>query len=279
VQCGVPQGSTLGPLLFLLYINDLAQVLDQATPSIFADDTSLLMSGSDLPTMVSTMNSQLSIVNSWLQANRLSLNLTKTYSMLFSLNRGVQSGPLMLAIDGIPIERVHTIRYLGIIIDDRLTWAAHIDHIAKKISRSVGILNRVKHCLNQKTLLLLYHTLIFPYLTYSHLVWGKAALTYLKRLVILQKKSVRIITHSDYYAHTNPLFIRLENLHLHDLYTFLWSIFVFKCLKHLFPSDFLSYYNLISILSRNDRRSQIVYVSFLFFSSSNRLLEQCKVAK
>lgn len=266
--CGVPQGSTLGPLLFLLYINDLPNALSDVTPIIFADDTSLFMGGTDVNAMVENFNSQLSRVHVWLRANRLNLNLTKTHSMLFSLNSQIHSGPLHLTVDGALVERVSSTKYLGVLIDDHLTWALHINNISCKLSKSIGILNRVKHFLNRETMLMLYYAFIFPYLTYCFLVWGKAAYVHLQKLTVLQKRAVRVITMSHFMAHTDPLYKELKIVHADDLYRYLCSIFIYKSLKSLFPRDFLAHFNPFSpdSLSRN----RINYICPFFRTSQGQ---------
>ena len=158
--------------------------------------------------------------------------------MLFSLNPLIKSGALQLSVDGVGIERVPHTKYLGVIIDDCLTWAMHISHIEKKISKSIGVINRAKHVLNRNTLVMLYYALIYPYLSYCHLIWGKSPNVHLRKLVVLQKRVIRIITMSPFLAHTNTLFRDLEILRVDDLYIYLCSIFIYRCLRSLYPRDF-----------------------------------------
>jgi len=246
LSCGVPQGSTLGPLLFLVYINDLPNVLDTITPILFADDTSLFLKGDNIDSMVYTFNSQLKHLLSWLRANELSLNLSKTYSVLFSLSPHVRSLTVDIRIENTPIERIHATRFLGVIIDDQLSWSPHISHVANKVSKSIGILNKVKYVLNTDTLVMLYYSLIYPYFFYCHLIWGKAAYSSLRQLIILQKKAVRVLSRSSFYAHTAPLFSQHKILHLEDLYIYCSSIYAYKLTCSIFPTQFLEIFNPLS---------------------------------
>jgi len=257
INCGVPQSSTLGPLLFLLYINDLPNVVNQTYPIIFADDTSLFLRGSRLDDMASMMNRELGKILIWLHSNKLSLNIEKTHSMLFTLSHNVYNSPIAIEIAGEQIKRVHSTRFLGVIIDDKLIWDEHIKYISNKLAKSIGILTKVRHFLPSKTLVTLYYTLIYPYITYCHLVWGKASHAQLNKLILLQKKVVRIISFSGFQDHSLPLFHNLKILPIDEMYVFCASVLIFKIFKELYPSTFLRIFNPFSErLSTSSRRAE-----------------------
>ena len=177
--------------------------------------------------------------------------------MLFTLNYDVYYSPFSIEIAGSQIKRVHSTRFLGVIIDDKLKWDEHIKYICNKLAKSIGIIIKVRHFLPSKTLVTLYYSLIYPYITYCHLVWGKASLVQLKKIIVLQKKVVRIISFSGFQDHSLPLFRNLQILPMDELYIFCASTFIFKILRKLFPTTFLNIFNPFSErLSTFSRRSE-----------------------
>ena len=209
--CGVPQGSILGPLLFILYINDLANVSDVLFPILFADDTSVYIEADKESDLIKTLNEELAKLNIWLNANKLTINIAKSHYMVFHRGRR-KSNICNPILNNVSLERVQCTKFLGIIIDDGLKWTNHISYIKNKIAKGFGIILRARKFFNKKTLLNLYHAFIFPYLIYCVEIWGNAANIYLDPLIKLQKKIIRVITFSQYLAHTNDLFVQLQIL-------------------------------------------------------------------
>ena len=225
IQCGVPQGSILGPILFLLYINDLPQC-SELFPIIFADDTNVFCSGRDVNDCMRIMNSELCKLNFWICSNKLSLNVDKSHFIVFSKSK-TPTIPL-LSVDGKEINRVNSIKFLGVFIDDRLSWDCHVRHIRGKISRSIGVLSRSKHLLSAATLKTLYYAFIQPYLSYCIDVWGQCNESLFQSVFRLQKKAIRLITFSNRNAHTTTLFKSLEILTLRNIYIASIAVFMFK---------------------------------------------------
>ena len=188
IDYGVPQGSILGPLLFLIFINDLCDMPLKMSPLLFADDTTLLLCGPNVDEFVPIVNQDLRTLSNWFNANKLLININKTQFMFFSLNRTLHNSTFNIVIDNSPIERVHQTKFLGVVIDSGLTWTDHVSRIANKMSRNIGIINKVKNLIDEKSLIQLYNTLVLPYLMYCHLIWGKCSQTNLNRLIRLQKK-------------------------------------------------------------------------------------------
>ena len=247
ISTGVPQGSTLGPLLFIIYMNDINDVSPLLKTILFADDTSLSSVISLFPTgprqKSLAINLELEKVTDWLRANKLSLNVKKTKYMVFRFSQ-TQNGALPkldLKMDGVIIEKVKTFKFLGITISETLSWKPHLDITAKKISKVTGVMNRIKHQVNSSILLTIYNSLILSHLHYGILCWGFHG----NKLFKLQKKAVRIIGKEKYNAHTDPIFKRLKILKIEDIFKVQCLKFYFKLANKTLPSYFLSNFTLI----------------------------------
>lgn len=229
ISCGVPQGSILGPLLFIIYINDIVNCSKVLHFILFADDTNIFYSSSDLSGFIDTVNGELAQLAEWFRANKLSLNIKKTNYILFGNRIRVDSlSTTCITIDGVSVSRVSSTKFLGVIVDESLNWKQHVAHVSSKVSKSIGVINRVRYILSRELLLLLYQTMIYPHLLYCNVIWGNANQTTLYPLVCLQKRAVRVITCSEYRAHTSPIFARLGLLKLPDINKQQVLLFVYR---------------------------------------------------
>ena len=188
VTCGVPQGSILGPLLFIIYINDMHRAFSSCLVYHFADDTNLVFSHPD-PTKISKeVNKQLAILYDWLCANRLSLNVAKTEFTIFRPPNVPLTNRITLTLAQTTIFESLKVKYLGIILDSRLTWKIHIDELCKKLGRTVGMLFKIRHQCNKNVLRSLYFSLFESHLSYGIPVWGSANRALTQKLFVLQKR-------------------------------------------------------------------------------------------
>ena len=238
INTGVPQGSVLGPLLFLIYVNDISVASNLLKALNYADDTTLsstlcAFEVNDVPGNSALINSELNNISIWLRLNMLSLNVDKTKCMVFHTAQKNIVYP-NLEIDGTAIEQVSTFNLLGIIFDENLTWKHHIDYICNKISRTNGILNRIKHYIPLHVKLSLYNSLVLSHLNYGILAWGLVN----GRIIKLQKRSIRTVTASKYNAHTEPIFKELKLLKFEDMYKVCELKFYYKYVHNNLPEYF-----------------------------------------
>ena len=175
ITCGVPQGSILGPFLFLIFVNDLHKVTKYLDPIMFADDTNLFYSHKNITTHFQIVNSELKLVNEWFLANKLSLNAKKANYVLFhkvSMCDSLPSKLPTMTFNNTEIKKENSIKFLGVIIDENLTWKNHIEVVENKISKNIGVLYRDSHLLDFKNLPKIYFFFIHIYISYADIAWA-----------------------------------------------------------------------------------------------------------
>jgi hypothetical protein len=238
IKTCILQGSILGPILFKCYINDLYTVSKMLTV-MFADDTLGLKSNMDLNSLIASVNQDINKMAIWFKANKLAVNKTKTKYIIFhTKGKRVANNIQPLVFDeneeGLPfnpnniitLERYHNghqniecraYKLLGIYLDENLTFAYHVNYLAKKLARSMYCIKMAKTNINSRGLRSLYFALIHSHLSYCPIILGCLSTSLLNRLFKVQKKAIRIITGSAYNAHTLPLFIKHKILPLEKI--------------------------------------------------------------
>jgi len=214
---GVPQGSSLGPLLFALYRNDLPSTT-KLTPPLFADDAVLSISGNNSTELQSIVNTELEKVNEWLHFKKLSLNYSKTTYMIAS-RKNNQLTDFNVKINDKTITRTTCVKYLGVFIDNKLTWSNHIAYLENKLSRSVGIFYRIRQYLSDSALKSLYFSFVYSHLQFGIGAWGGVGITTSNQLNVLHNKIIRAMTYSSFRTKTTPLYKKLNLLKLDNIYS------------------------------------------------------------
>lgn len=226
VTCGVPQGSVLGPLLFLVFINDMSQIPLVGKLFLFADDACLMYPGSDDVTNSRKMSDDLEMLSQYFAQNELQLNVSKTKYMHMSSGRRQLSGTSLVLYRGERVEEVNEFCYLGLYLDSRLSWKRHIDYLCLKLSRLVGVFFRVKDEIPLYAMKRLYFALVHSRLMYMVTLWGGAGWVGLSRLQTLQNRLLKIIYRLHPLTSTVRVYEIAEILPIKALYVYSTCKFV-----------------------------------------------------
>ena len=243
VRWGVPQGSVLGPLLFLLFINDLPNSCDLSS-WLFADDTALAASSENFQDLQLRMNREIDKVQNWLFANKLSVHYAKkTQYILFVPPSKAKDKPNDFTIDmgGNIIEQTESYKYLGVMIDEKLSWKPQIENMCSKLASVCGILSKVRYVLDRNSLMLLYNSLIESRLRYGILSWSTASNKLIDRLKVLQNRALRYIDFSPIGTTILPIYAQFKVLPLEQLIDLQRANYMFSFCNNLLPSTFSSY--------------------------------------
>ena len=211
VTHGVPQGSVLGPLLFIIFINDLHKAAHFSKVTHFADDTNLLLVDKSLKKINKHVNHDLALITVWLRANKISLNTSKTEIVLFRSKRKTITKKLNFRISGQNIPISKSVKYLGVMLNENLSWDSHMAYILPKLNRGLGLLSKIRYYVPKFLLRTIYFCLFNSHLIYASQIWAQQK-TILQKLQILQNKALRIINFKPCDTAANELFFSNKTL-------------------------------------------------------------------
>ena len=239
----------MGPLLFLIFVNDLSRAGHTGDLSLFADDANYYEGMEDLNQLINSVNSNIKFLIKWFLANKLSVNIIKTEAMLFS-RKNIYFPLKPINVDAIPIPYNYKFKFLEVLLDFKLNWKSHLQSVQSKLSSACGILYKVRNSINQKVARMIYYGIAHPYLNYCNLVWSSCYPSNLQPLQTIQKKLIRLILKRNRWAPSDPLFKQLRILKLSDMNKLITATFVYKSINNYISSPinyqfrFVNQYNL-----------------------------------
>ena len=247
ITLGVPQGSILGPLMFIIYINDISSSVQYSHVNIYADDTAIFLEGNDIDYIRKFLQLDMEGLSVWLEVNKLSLNLTKTVCMVVTThqkNKALAKSNVNLNLNIVlneeEIEQVDVFKYLGTHLDSRVNFNYHIDYMCRKISKAIGVMKYVSKYVPQQSKKLIYNTIVMPHFDYCCTVWSATSKYNIERLQKLQNRAMRIILQCRCDTHIRDMLNRLGFLSIENRIKLHLAILMFKIKNNLVP-DYLMY--------------------------------------
>ena len=220
------------------------------------------------------MKDDLHVLKDWFFANKLSLNIAKSNYVLFSKTNQINIGgnnPHHLELAGGVIERSNHTNFLGLYIDQNLSWNEHIKVCKSRLASALYAINKVKHLVPMRALLNIYNTLVYPHLSYGIILWGNTYQTYLNNIIISQKKIVRSMLNMGYTDHTHPLFFELKLLKFVDIYRLEVAKFMFSYTHMALPEPLSNLFNYTTnVHDHQTRQSEAIRANFFRTTTADK---------
>ena len=236
ISCGVPQGSVLGPILFGLFINDLPLYIESSKCDMLADDTTLHHASKNIKTIQQNLQITLNCTSLWCRNNSMVINPEKTHSMLIATRQKHQLHPLHLnlSIDRSSITQVTKHRLLGVVIDNKLRWDAHVYNLTKRISQKVFLLSKLKYIVNTSSCKLYFNSHIRSHIDYASVIWDGCSFAILRNLASLHRRCAKLLLPLPNFS-VEQRQKHLGILNLQHQFQFNKAIFMFRSLNSLAP--------------------------------------------
>jgi hypothetical protein len=261
IRIGVPQGSILGPLLFLVYVNDFQHCIKHCKVILYADDTLIYVSAKTANEVETFLNEDLQSVAEWLSSNLLTLNCEKSKLLLFGSKQRLKSfNSISIKVNNQAVGRVNSLKYLGVTFNEDLSWSDHIENIISKTNQRLGLLKRIKHLLPTDSRLTLFSCLVLPLFDYGDVIWGdKNNISLMNDLQVQQSKAAKIILNKPISFSSTEALSTLKWKRLSERRRAHRCILIFKCLNNHINFDFNLVYN-SSIHNYNTRQSCFLHL-------------------
>ncbi len=263
IACGVPQGSILGPLLFLLFVNDLHLHITKCDVNLYADDTNIYAIGKTVAEIQANLTEDMSVLSQWCVDNSLNINFVKTMCMLISTSQKrthLDDTTLHVNVNNVEIPMCTSQKLLGVYVNEVFDWSDNVKEVSKRLNYRLVVLKKIKKYLPEKARIAYCNGCILPHLDYCSTIWGSTTKANMDKILRLQKRAARMI-YDDYVSPSAELFVKLKWLPLANRFNHNKAVLVYKCLHDLVPPymrNIFTYQSNVRYSLRSEAHSDLV---------------------